>query len=46
MVQVWRNLVLNKVAEVVAEKEKGGKWKFKSPKQQADILKRILQKLI
>lgn len=46
MVQVWRNLVLNKVAEVVAEKERGKKWKFKSPKQQADILKKILQKLI
>lgn len=46
MVQVWRNLVLNKAAEVVAEKEKGGKWEFKSPQHQAEILKRILQKLI
>jgi hypothetical protein len=46
MVQVWRNLVLNKVAEVVAEKKRGKEWEFKSPQHQADILKRILQKLI
>jgi len=46
MVQVWRNLVLNKVAEVVAEKEKGKKWKFKSPQQQAKIREKILEKLI
>jgi hypothetical protein len=46
MVQVWRNLVLNKVADVVAEKEKGEKWKFRSPQQQATIRKKILQKLI
>jgi len=46
MVQVWRNLVLNKVADVVAEKKKGEEWEFKSPQHQAEILKKILQKLI
>jgi hypothetical protein len=46
MVQVWRNLVLNKVAEVVAEKKKGEEWEFKTPQHQAEILKKILQKLI
>ena len=46
MVQVWRNLVLNNVAEVVAEKEKGGEWEFKSPEQRPDIIKRIFMKLI
>lgn len=46
MVQVWRNLVLNKVAEVVAEKKKGEKWEFKTPQDQAEIFKKILQKLI
>jgi len=46
MVHVWRNLVLNKVADVVAEKKKGEEWEFKSPEQRADILERILRKLI
>jgi hypothetical protein len=46
MVQVWRNLVLNKVGEVVAEKERGEKWKFKSPQHQAEIREKILKKLI
>jgi len=45
MVQVWRNLVLNKVAYVVAEKERGEK-KFKSPQHQAKIREKILKKLI
>ena len=29
MVQVWENLILNGVAEVIAEKEKGGDWNWR-----------------
>lgn len=46
MVQVWRNLVLNGVAEVVAEKKRGGTWEFKSQQDQAEIREMILQKKI
>ena len=46
MVQVWRNLVLNGVANVVAEKKKEGKWEFKSKQDQVKICKMILQKMI
>jgi len=46
MVQVWRNLVLNGVAEVVAEKKRGRKWEFKSKQDQPKIHEMILQKMI
>jgi hypothetical protein len=46
MVQVWRNLVLNEVAEVVARKKRGGEWEFKSAQDQAKMRKMILQKMI
>ena len=46
MVQVWRNLVLNGVANVVAKKKREGKWEFKSKQDQVKIRKRILQKMI
>lgn len=46
MVQVWRNLVLNGVAEVIAEKKRGEEWEFKSEEDQAEIREMILQKKI